>query len=850
MACLVSSGSGIELPSSFSLSHQLAGGRLMRTLIQDIRYGVRMLMKNPAMTLVAALTLALGIGANTTIFSAVNGLILRPLPVANADRLVVFGAQSHAGNQFAAFAFPDFQDIRSQAERFSDVIAYTLSLAGMDADGKVEPVLFSYVSSNFFTALGLKPAAGRLIYGAETEKNGTENIVVLGHGYWKRRFNGDPSIVGRQVKMNGHSITVVGIAPEGFHGTYSLVDMQAYLPFGMRTLWSQAKDKNDYWTNRDGGDLKLLGVPKPGVSRQQAQVSANVVAQRLNQQYPETHKGVTYRLYPERLARPDPDPANGMMIVGVLFMALAGLVLLLACSNVANIVLVRATARAREMAVRTALGAARSRIVRQLLTESLVLATLGAVLGTIVGLWATRLISSIRLEVANIPIRFDFGFDWRVFSFGIAIALITGLLVGLAPAWRAARSDFNQVLHEGSRGILGSGKSKFRNVLVVAQVAVSLMLLVVAGLFVRSSQNAEHGYLGFDPHNVLNITMETRTIGFDEARTKHLFRDVEDRVRLLPGVQSVSLAATVPMGYSQEGGRVYVEGGSATAKDDNPTAFYNIVDPPYFATMRIPLLRGRLLTEQDTEKTPMVAVINEAMAKKLWANQDALGKRFSAKGVSGPFIAVVGIAKQGKYNDPVDETTLFYYQPMAQNPSTFATLQIRTSLAPEALIPVVEEKIHGLAPALPLVDVQTMEQALGGANGFFLFRMGSRFTVVLGLLGLVLALVGVYSVISYAASQKTHEIGVRMALGADRGDILKMVLRQGFVLVGTGLVAGLVMTFLAGRGLGSLLVGVSPSDPLTLICVASLLAAVGLVASYIPARRAMNIEPLRALKYE
>jgi predicted permease len=449
----------------------------------------------------------------------------------------------------------------------------------------------------------------------ETEKNGTENIVVLGHGYWKRRFNGDPSIVGRQVKMNGHSITVVGIAPEGFHGTYSLVDMQAYLPFGMRTLWSQAKDKNDYWTNRDGGDLKLLGVPKPGVSRQQAQVSANVVAQRLNQQYPETHKGVTYRLYPERLARPDPDPANGMMIVGVLFMALAGLVLLLACSNVANIVLVRATAREREMAVRTALGAARSRIVRQLLTESLVLATLGAVLGTIVGLWATRLISSIRLEVANIPIRFDFGFDWRVFSFGIAIALITGLLVGLAPAWRAARSDFNQVLHEGSRGILGSGKSKFRNVLVVAQVAVSLMLLVVAGLFVRSSQNAEHGYLGFDPHNVLNLTMETRTIGFDEARTKHLFRDVEDSVRLLPGVQSVSLAATVPMGYSQEGGRVYVEGGSATAKDDNPTAFYNIVDPPYFATMRIPLLRGRLLTEQDTEKTPMVAVINEAMQR-------------------------------------------------------------------------------------------------------------------------------------------------------------------------------------------------------------------------------------------
>jgi predicted permease len=502
------------------------------------------------------------------------------------------------------------------------------------------------------------------------------------------------------------------------------------------------------------------------------------------------------------------------------------------------------------MAVRTALGAARSRIVRQLLTESLLLAAVGAVLGTVVGLWTTRLISSIRLEVANIPIRFDFSFDWRVFSFGLAIALATGLLVGLAPAWRAARSDFNTVLHEGSRGILGSGKSKVRSVLVVAQVAVSLMLLVVAGLFVRSTQNAEHTYLGFDPHNVLNITMETRTIGFDQARTQQFFRAVEDSIRTLPGVQSVSLAASVPMGYSNQGGRVYPEDQPAAAKEANPVAFYNMVDPPYFSTMRIPLLRGRLLTEQDTDKTPMVAVINEAMAKKFWPNQDALEKRFSAKGLSGPFMEVVGITRQGKYNDAVDETTLFYYQPLAQNPSTFATLQIRTGSTPEALIPLVEEKIRSLAPGLPLTDVQTMEQGLGGANGFFLFRMGSRFTVVLGLLGLVLALVGVYSVISYAASQKTHEIGVRMALGAGRDDILKMILRQGFVLVGAGLIAGLVLSFLAGRGIRSLLVGVTPSDPVTLISVALLLAAVGLVASYIPARRAMNIEPLRALKYE
>ena len=823
----------------------------MRTLIQDIRYAIRMLLKNPAMTAVAALTLALGIGANTTIFSAVNGLMLRPLPVANADRLVVFGGQQQGGDPYLQVPYADFQDIRSHAEGFSDVLGYTLSLAGMEHGGKVEPILYSYVSGNFFQALGLKPAVGRLIYGAETEKRGTENVVVLGNDYWKKRFNGDPSIVGRQVKMNGYSVTVIGVAPAGFHGTYTLVDMQAYLPIGMRMLWNQTAEKQyDYWTTRDSGDLRLLGVLKPGMSRRQAQASVNVVAERLNKEFPETHKGITYRLYPERLARPEPDPANSMMIVGVLFMVLAGLVLLLACSNVANIVLVRATARERELAIRTALGAAKLRIVRQLLTESILLGSIGGILGVIVGVWANRLISSIRLEMANIPIRFDFSFDWRVFSFGLAIAIATGLLVGLAPAWRAARADFNQVLHEGSRGILGSGKSWARNVLVVAQVAFSLMLLVVAGLFVRSAQNAEHSYLGFDPHNVLNLTMETRTIGFDMPRTQQFLHEVEDRVRALPGVQSVSMASTVPMGYSQQWDLVYPEGRALSAKGAAPSAFYNAVDPAYLTTMRIPLLRGRWLTEQDTDKTPKIAVINEAMAKKLWPNQDPLGKRFTVRTSTGSPIEVVGVVRQGKYNDPVDETTLFYYRPQAQDPSTFVTLQLRTAGAPEALIPVVEEQIHDLAPGLPLTDVQTMEQSLGGANGFFLYRMGSRFTVVLGLLGLLLAVVGVYSVISYAASQKTHEIGVRMALGAGRGDILKMVLRQGFVLVGAGLIAGLALSFFAARGFGSLLVGVSPSDPVTLISVAFLLAVVGLVASYIPARRAMNIEPLRALKYE
>ncbi|HEY2497114.1 MAG TPA: ABC transporter permease [Candidatus Angelobacter sp.] len=653
----------------------------MGTMIQDIRYGMRMLLKHPAMTLVATLTLALGIGANTTIFSTVNGILLRPLPVANADRLVVFGGQMQNGALFTGISYPDFQDIRSQSNGFSSVIGYTLRLAGMESKGKVEPVLFSYVSGNYFSGLGLKPALGRLIYGNETEKNGTPPVAVLGYSYWQKRFGGDPAIIGTQIKMNGHSVTVVGVAPKDFHGTYSLVDIQAFLPLGMRMLWDVSTvDKNSYWTRRDGGDIKMMGVLKPGVSRQEAQAAVNVVGQRLNQQFPDTHKGVSYRIYPERLARPEPDPTNGLVLVVILFMVLAGLVLVLACSNVANIVLVRATARERELAVRTALGAARSRIVKQLLTESFLLACIGGALGLLVSLWMARLLSSVRLEIADIPLNFDFSFDWRVFTFGIAIAAFTGLVVGLAPAWRAARADFNKVLHEGSRGILGSGRSRLRNVLVVAQVAVSLVLLVVAGLFVRSSQNAEHGYLGFDPHNVLNLTMETRTIGYDQPRTQQFLRDMEDRVRALPGVKSVSLTSSVPMGYSSDAALVYPQGQSYSGKDAAPRAFYSTVDPGYFTTMRVPLLRGRFFTEQNRENDPKVAVINEAMAKKLWPNQDPVGKHFSVGEPSSAPIEVVGVTKQGKYTDPVDDTILFFYQPLSQHPETFATLQVRTAV--------------------------------------------------------------------------------------------------------------------------------------------------------------------------
>jgi predicted permease len=820
----------------------------METLFQDIRFGFRMLLKSPSVTLVAILTLALGIGANTAIFSTLNGLFLRPLPVANADRLVVIGGQlKGVDGGGGGLSYLEYKDLREQTEGFSDLIAWNLNLVGLSFNNNPETAVVSYVSDNYFSGLGLKPAAGRLLYGPEVEKRGNQPEIVLSYGYWKKRFNLDPSVVGQQIKINGLSATVVGVAPETFHGLYSILDMQAYMPMGLRTRWS---DNEDFWTKRDSRNLKIYGVLKPGVSLKQAQSSLNVVMQRMAQQFPE-EKNFIARIYPERLSRPEPDPSNGIVVVGVVFMLLAGMVLLLACTNVANIILVRSTSRGREMAVRAALGAARIRLVRQLMTESVLLALSGGLCGIALGAWVSHLLSSIRIVALGSQLVFDFSMDWRVFSFGLAIALVTGVLVGIAPALRASRANLSNVLQEGSRGVVaGSARSRMRNTLVVVQVAASLMLLVVAGLFVRSAKNAEHAYLGFDPTHVLNATVDTRTMGFDRPKARRFYQELAERARNIPGVQATSMVSNVPMGYSSDASAVYFAGRATTSKDEVPVIRNNNVDTHYFQTMRIPLLRGRALTAQDNDKAPLVAIVNEFMAQKYWPNQDPIGKRFSTRGPEGPFIEVVGLSKQGKYGSPGEDPTAFFYLPMDQNPSLVATLQLRSSVPPETLGPQVEAALHQLAPGMPLFSMETMEQSLEGANGLLLYRMSTRFSGALGLVGLILAMVGVYGVISYAAAQRTHEIGVRMALGASRGAILKMILRQGLFLIGGGVIAGLILTFLAGRGLNSLLIGVSGSDPLTLAAASLLLAGVGFLASFIPARRAMNVEPLRALRFD
>ncbi len=820
----------------------------METLLQDIRFGFRMLVKNPTVTLVASLTLALGIGANTAIFSTLNGLFLRPLPVANADRLTVIAGEVK-GQQDARFelSYLDYRDVRAQATAFSDVLAYSLNLIAVDYENHADSILVSHVSDNYFSALGLKPAAGRLLYGAETEQRGHEPVIVLSYAYWQKRFNGDAGIVGKQIRMNGRPATVLGVTPEGFHGLFSVIDMQAYVPMGIRTLWS---DNEDFWTKRDTRGLKVFGVLKPGVSMKEAQSSLDVVMGRLAQQYPE-NKNFGARIYPERQARPEPDPSNGTMIASAVFMGLAGVVLLLACTNVVNIVLVRSTARGREMAIRAALGAARTRLVRQMITESTLLTLLGGIGGMALGAWVSHMLGTIHIVILGSPLLFDFPFDWRVFVCGIAAALVTGVLVGVAPALRASRADMNQVLNEGSRGVVaGSNRSLLRNGLVVVQVACSLILLVVTGLFVRSARNAERVYLGFDPSHVLNATFDTRTLGYDKTRARRFYRELEENLRHVPGVQSAAIATTVPMGVSSSSDHIYIEGKSSSSKESAPQVRYNSVGVRYFETMRVPVLRGRTFAEQDNDQAPRVAVVNEVMAHQFWPSEDAIGKRFSVEGPGGPFIEIVGLTKQGKYAGPAEDPTPFFYLPMEQQGELIGIIQVRTASDPEAMGPELTRQIHALAPTLPIVDLQSMDSVLQGVNGLFLFRMATRFSGALGLVGLMLAMVGVYGVISYAAALRTHEIGVRMALGANRSSILKMVLRQGFILIGIGVAAGLVLAVLAGMAIKAMLVNVSPADPLTLGVAAAFLCAVGLLASFVPARRAMNIEPLKALRYD
>jgi predicted permease len=819
----------------------------MNTLRSDVLYGVRMLRKSPAFTIVAVLTLALGIGANTTIFSLVNWLLLRPMPVAHPEQISVLAFRQRHGDTQNQFSVPDYRVVRSQTQNiFSDLAGYQIGIDGFSINGKADRLLTYYVTGNFFRMLGMQPAFGRLLLPEEGENVDSDPVIVLGYPYWQKRFGGNPDIVGKKVSLDGKPFTVVGVAPKGFYGPYPILEAQAYLPLGMNTVEGTPRD---FIENRGMRQVVLMGRLRDGVDLQQATASLGVIGQRLGADFPEFDKDIEIRAYSEVHSRPQPDSNNTVPIIAGLFLGLAAMVLLLACMNVANILLVRATVREREVAIRAALGASRQRLIQQLLTESVLLSLLGGLAGIVLGFGGSSLLGSLNLQT-DLPIHLDFGFDWRVFGYAFSAALITGIVVGIVPAVRASRGNLSAVLHESGRGVTGA-RARLRTTLVVVQVGGSLILLIVAGLFARSLQAAQRTDLGFDPNHVVNFLMDPSELGYKPEQTLQFYRDLLARVRQLGGVETAATASSAPMGYYGNGDSLIIDGYQPPPGQPGPGSQFEFISGDYFGTLRIPLIEGRAFRDSDSDRSPKVAIVNEALAKKYWPNQDAVGHHFRRVSAAKESIEIVGIAKNARYRSAGGPFPNNFYLPLTQHAAlgSLETLQVRALGDPASMIPEVERTIHALAPDLPVFEVKTMRQALYTLNGLLMFQLGASLAAVLGGLGLVLSVIGVYGIISYSVSQRTREIGIRMALGAQPGAILGLILRQGIIIVACGLVLGLALALASSKIVGKFLV-VSGADPLTYCTVSAALTLVALAACYLPARRSTRVNPIVALRHE
>jgi predicted permease len=826
----------------------------MNGFAQDVRYAVRQLRKSPAFFSVVVLTLGLGIGANTAIFSMVDWLVLRSLPIKDPQQMHFLAFTRPGANSEIQFSYPEFAEVQKQtADVFSGITPFIFgglageqnSQSGLTADGTTKAVQTAYVGGDFFSLLGITPAAGRFILSKEGKAAGADPVVVLSYNYWQTRFGGDPAIVGKAVSINGHPVTIVGVAPRAFFGPTPILEIQAYLPLSMFLI--ERGVAGDFLTNPSTRSMLALARVKPGANAKRVQPELAVVGQRLLKQYPRD-RGIG-----ELQANPLRPPGiisgtNPFPKLAALFLTLAALVLVLACVDVTNLFLVRAAARQREMAVRAALGAGSGRLVRQLFTESLLVAALSCGFGVLLGLSGARLFSSVSLQT-ELPVTLDFEFNWHVFAYAFAVAAATAALVVVVPAARVMHSNLREVLHEGGRTST-AGRQRLRDVLVAVQVGGSLTLLIVAGLFVRSLRGVQTSDLGFDPQHVLNLTLDPNEIGYTEPQGRAFYRAMLERARALPGVQSASLASVVPLSDSVQGSDLVIPGYATSANQEAPHAEVNAVSSDYFTTMHIALKHGRDFSDADNENSPHVTVINQAMAEHFWPGQDPLGKSFTLTSDLKHSATIVGVVQNNRMNQLYGAFEPIFYVPVAQSYVSTETLQIRSERSAQDMVAEVRAIAQSLAPTIPVYGVRTMTEALHGGNGLLLFEVGASLAAALGLLGLILAVVGVYGVMSYAVSQRTQEIGVRMALGAQRRDILRMIGRRGAVIVASGLTVGVFAALAAGRLVSDFLVGIGPSDPLTYAAVSLLLAAVACVATYIPTQRAAKIDPMVALRYE
>jgi predicted permease len=826
----------------------------MTGLVQDVRYALRQLRRSPGFFCIVVLTLGLGIGANTAIFSMVDWLVLRSLPIKDPGQMHYLEFTKSGANSDIEFSYQEFAEIQQRTTNvFSDMTPFIFgglmgaqnSQNGLTVDGTTQAVQTAYVGGNFFTTLGITPSAGRFTLSTEGKVAGADPVVVLSYSYWKSRFGGDLTILGKAVFINGHPVTIIGVAAKDFLGPTPLLQVQAYLPLSMYVV--ERGVGADFLANPNARSMHALARVKPGVDIKHVQSELAVVGERLLKQY-RRDRGFR-ELRADRLRPPGiVSGGNPFPKLAALFLTLAALVLALACVNVANLFLVRAAGRQREMAIRAALGAGSGRLVRQLLTESLLVAGFGCGVGVLLGLGADRLFGSISLQ-SELPIVFDFSFNWHVFAYAFAVAVAAALVVGVVPAARVKHGNLRDVLHEGGRTSTG-GRQRLRSVLAAVQVGGSLTLLIVAGLFVRSLQGVQSTDLGFDPRGVLNLTLDPNEIGYTEYQSRIFYRAMLERTWALPGVESASLASSVPLSDSVQTKELAIPGYLASLDHEPPHAEFNAVSSGYFTTMRIGLYRGRDFSDADNENSSPVAVINRAMAERYWPGQDPLGKSFTVTPDATRPATIVGVVQNHRMGQLYGPFEPIFYLPVAQSNSPAETLQIRSAQSAWTIVPQVRAIAQSLAPAIPVYGVRTMTEVLHGGNGLLFFEIGASLAAALGLLGLILATVGVYGVVSYAVRKRTQEIGIRIALGAQRRDILAMVGWQGVLIVATGLAAGLLAALAVGRLVNDFLVGVASTDPLTYVGVSVLLAAVAGLATYVPTRRATKVDPMVALRYE
>jgi predicted permease len=798
-------------------------------MLHDFRYAIRMLTKSPGFTAVAVLSLALGIGANTAIFSAVNTLLFRPLPAVEDPGRLAWMRTS--------LSYPNYLDFRDQNQVFTGLAAHQKVALTLTGSGGVELVQGQIVSANFFEVLGARPALGRTFLPDE-EQPGAPAVTVLSHAFWKRRFNGDPGAAGRTIHFNGLPFTVIGVAPPEFNGVEVGMVRDAWVTLGQHEpLLPRLNLKS-----RGVHVLGALGRLKPGLSLRQAEANLRVVAGRIDRTYPDQEMSKRIALLPVTGGL-DPRERDEFVVAAALLQGVVVVVLLAACANLATLLMARAGDRAREIGVRLAIGAGRARVVRQLLSESLLLSLLGGAMGVLLALWLVDLISNIRLATSD-PIVLDFRLDYQVLWFAAGLSALTTLLFGLAPALQASRLDLAPVLKgEGGAGG-GSRRSRLRNGFVIAQVTLSLVVLIGAGLFLRSLGKASALDTGFAARDVVLLPVNVGLQRYSEERGRRFYDRLLESLRATPGVRAASLVTLVPLGLSH--GAAFVTREGKQGDDNVERAGLTTVAPGYFETLAIPILQGRDFSLRDTAGAPPVVVINESMARLFWPGQSAVGQRISFSAQGGPYMEVIGVVKDGKYRSLGERPRPFLYLALAQHYE--GAVQVVVGGDPRANLGVVRDAVRALDPGLAAFAPRTISDHLGIA--LFPSRAGAVLLGSFGLVVLALAVAGIYGVTAYSASRRTQEIGVRMALGAQRRHVLGLIVGQGMRLVLTGVGLGLAASAAATRVFSSFLYGVSPTDPLVFAAISTLLAAVAAAACYLPARRASRVDPAVALRYE